>query len=172
MKSNIPTVVKPTLKQRIIALFKLNNTPHEIALGIAVGVFIAITPLYGFHTIMVVVAAFFIKRVNKFAILLGTNVSTTLTFPFITWAGYNIGRFIFGKSYPPLYWDTFKHFNYKQLLHLYFPLFIGSIVLGIILAVVVYFITRWLIIARKKLNPDGKKEGRMSIVNRLRKKHA
>jgi len=144
------TTVKLTLKQRIIALLKLNNTPHEIALGVAIGVFIAITPLYGLHTIMVVTAAFLIRRVNKLAILLGTNVSTTPTFPFITWAGYNLGRFILGNSYPLLHWPTFKHFNYKQILQLYFPLFIGSVILGLMLAVFFYFVTLWFIIARRK----------------------
>lgn len=152
------TTVKLILKQRIIALLKLNNTPHEIALGVAIGVFIAITPLYGFHTIMVIIAAFLIRRVNKLAILLGTNVSTTLTFPFITCAGYSIGRFILGDSYPPLHWSTFKHFNYKQLLHFYFPLFIESIVLGLILAVFFYFITLWFIIARNKSKLKQRKE--------------
>ncbi len=153
------TTVKLTPKQRIIALFKLNNTPHEIALGVAMGVFIAITPLYGLHTIMVVAAAFLIRRVNKVAILLGTNISTTPTFPFITWAGYAIGRFILGESYPPLQWSTFKHFNYKQLLNLYFPLFIGSVVLGLMLAVFFYFVTLWFIVARKKSKLKQPKKG-------------
>jgi hypothetical protein len=153
------TTVKLTLKQRIVALLKLNNTPHEIALGVAIGVFIAITPLYGFHTIMVITAAFLIRRVNKFAILLGTNVSTTPTFPFITWAGYSIGRFILGESYPPLQWSTFKHFNYKQLLHLYFPLFIGSVVLGLMLALFFYFATLWFITIRNKSKLEQRKNG-------------
>jgi len=145
------TRVTLTLKQRFFALLKLNNTPHEIALGVAIGAFIAITPLYGFHTIMVIAAALLIRRVNKFAILLGTNVSTMPTFPFITWAGYNIGRFIFRDSYPAYHWSTFKHFNYRQLLQLYLPLFIGSVVLGLLLAVCFYFVTLWFIIARKKM---------------------
>jgi len=142
--------VRLTLKQRIIALLKFNNTPREIALGVAIGVFIGITPLYGLHTIMVIAAAFLIRRVNKVAILLGTNISITPTFPFITWAGYSIGRFILSDTYPPLNWSTFKHFDYRQILHFYFPLFIGSIILGLILALFFYFATLWFITARRK----------------------
>ncbi len=144
---------KITLKQRIITLLKLNSTPHEISLGVAIGVFIAVTPLYGFHTIMVIIAAFLVRKVNKIAILLGTNISTTPTLPFITWAGYSIGRFMLGGNYPPLHWPVFKHFHYKDFLHLYFPLFIGSIVLGLGLAVLFYFLTLLFITkrnARKK----------------------
>ncbi|MEI6832099.1 MAG: DUF2062 domain-containing protein [Candidatus Omnitrophota bacterium] len=141
---------KLTLKERFLRLLRLNNSPPEIALGVAIGVFIAITPLYGFHTIMVIIAALLIRRVNKFAILLGTNISTTLTFPFITWGGYNIGRMVFGNNYPPLQWQTFKHFSYKTILNFYYPLFIGSLILGLALAVAFYFITFWFVMRRIK----------------------
>jgi len=141
---------KLTLKERFLRLLRLNNSPSEIALGVAIGVFIAITPLYGFHTIMVIIAALLIRRVNKFAILLGTNISTTLTFPFITWGGYNIGRMVFGNNYPPLKWQTFKHFSYKTILNFYYPLFIGSLIMGLALAVAFYFITFWFMMKRKK----------------------
>ncbi|MDD5166009.1 MAG: DUF2062 domain-containing protein [Candidatus Omnitrophica bacterium] len=133
--------VKPTLKQRIIGLLKLHSSPPEIALGIAIGVFIAILPVYGLHTILVIVAAFLVKRANKISIFLGTSISTVLTFPFITWGGYTIGRFMLGDHYPPLTWSFFRYFDYKKLLHFYYPLFVGSVVLALILAVIFYFIT-------------------------------
>jgi uncharacterized protein (TIGR03546 family) len=161
------TIEKPTLKQRIITLLKLNNTPGEIALGVAIGVFIAITPLYGFHTIMVIIAAFLIRRLNKIAILLGTNVSTTLTFPFITWAGYNIGRLILQEKYPPLDWSTFKHFDYRQILHLYYPLFIGSLILGLALAALFYFLTLWFITIRRRIKLKQKIDNKNSIKLRV-----
>ena len=152
------TKEKSTLKERFFRLLRLNNSPPEIALGVAVGVFIAITPLYGFHTIMVIIAAFLIKRTNKIAILLGTNVSTTLTFPFITWGGYNIGRKVLGNSYPSLQWQTFKHFSYKTILNFYYPLFIGSLIMGLILAAIFYLITFWFVMMRKK-----KQERRLKV---------
>jgi len=139
-----------TLKERIKRLLKLHSSPYEIALGVAIGVFIAILPLYGFHTIMVIIAAFLIRPANKIAILLGTNVSTVLTFPFITWGGYNIGRLVLGDHYPALQWQTFKIFSYKTLLHFYYPLFIGSVILGVLLAVVFYFMTFQFVIKWQK----------------------
>lgn len=161
------TIEKPALKQRLIALLKLNNTPGEIALGVAIGVFIAITPLYGFHTIMVIIAAFLIRRVNKIAILLGTNISTAPTFPFITWTGYTIGRLMLGKQYPALRWSTFKHFDYKQILHLYYPLFIGSLILGLTLAVLFYFLTLWFIAIRRMAKLKQKIDDKNSIKLRV-----
>jgi len=104
-------------------------------------VLIAILPLYGLHTAMVIIAAILIKRANKLAIFLGTSVSTTLTFPFITWAAYAIGRLIFANRYPPLRWAVFEYFNWREILRLYPPLFAGSVVLGLFLAVFFYFLT-------------------------------
>lgn len=151
------TKEKQTLKERFFRLLRLNSSPPEIAIGVAIGVFIAITPLYGFHTIMVIIAALLIRRVNKIAILLGTNISTTFTFPFITWGGYNIGRLVLGNNYPPLQWQTFKYFSYKTILHFYYPLFIGSVILGLALAVASYFITFWFIMRRKKAHESAPK---------------
>ena len=143
-----------SLKERIRKLLTLNSTPREIAFGVAIGVFIGITPLIGFHTVMVVLAALLIKRANKIAILLGTNISTTPTFPFITWAGYSIGNFVLGQRYPPLQWSTFAHLSFKAVCRairdIYFPLFIGSIILGLLLAVVFYYLTLWFIMRRKR----------------------
>jgi uncharacterized protein len=141
---------KPTLKERFLRLLRLNNSPPEIALGVAIGVFIAIMPLYGFHTILVIIAALLIKRANKIAILLGTNISTVITFPFITWGAYNIGRKLVGNNYPPLQWQTFKYFSYKTILHFYYPLFLGSMILGLVLAAAFYSITFWFVMMRKR----------------------
>jgi len=141
---------KLTLKERFFRLLKLNNSPPEIAIGVAIGVFIAILPVYGLHTILVIITALLIKRVNKIAILLGTSISTTLTFPFVTWGGYNLGRLILGNNYPPLQWQTFKHFSYKTILNFYYPLFIGSLIMALALAVVFYFIAFWFMQIRKK----------------------
>ncbi len=130
-------------KERGLALLKLNNTPREIALGVAIGAFIAITPLYGFHTLMVVIAALLVKRANKIAMLIGTNVSLPPTMPLITWAGYSIGRFMLGEKYPDFNWQAFRHFSYKEMLNFYWPLLIGSIVLGIVCGTIFYFLTLW-----------------------------
>lgn len=137
------------LKRLIVKLFKLNNTAPEIALGIAMGVFIAVLPVYGLHTVLVIIAALLVRRSNKIAILLGTNISLPPTVPFITWAGYEIGRFILGNRYPPLVWVDFKTFNLGKLAKLYLPLFLGSVVLGLICAIAFYFLTYFIVVKLK-----------------------
>lgn len=130
----------------LVKLLRLNNTPHEIALGIAIGVFIAILPLYGLHTVLVIIAAVLIRPANKIAILIGTNVSLPPTVATITWTSYDIGRFILkSHNYPPLVWADFKTITLQKIAKLYPPLFLGSVILGIACAVAFYFITYFIV---------------------------
>jgi len=140
----------------------MNNTPYDIALGTSIGIFIAILPLYGFHTLLVLIAAVLVRRANKIAILVGTNISLPPTLPFITWAGYEIGRFILGNKLPPLRWVDFKGITFQKILDFYPPLFIGSLVLGVMCALIFYFITFFVV--------KGFKE-RREHARRTRNKH-
>lgn len=136
------------IKSAVLKMLLDNHSPRQIALGVAIGAFIAILPLYGFHTILCVIAFFLVPGVNRLAILLGTNVSLPPTVATITWTAYDIGRFILVKrDYPPLSWEFFKHLNLETIKELYYPLFVGSIVLGLLTAIVLYYVT--LIIAEK-----------------------
>ena len=122
---------------------KAHNGPDDIALGAAIGVFIVILPLYGLHTVMCVGAALLIPRANKIGILLGTNISIPPTLAFITWWSYDIGRYLLAsRHYPPLSWEYIRHFSMARVGELYYPLFVGSVVLGLMGAVVVYLLTR------------------------------
>jgi uncharacterized protein (DUF2062 family) len=143
-------ISKKKIKELLSNLLKLNNTPPEIALGVSIGVMIAVMPLYGFHTILCVIFALLIPRANKIAILIGTNVSLPPTLPFITWAGYGLGRLILGDKYPPLNLSFFQGITFKKMLDFYYPLFIGSLVLGILLATMSYFLTLWFMKKRRK----------------------
>ena len=74
---------KKSVKETIVALvrfLKAHNDPHEIALGVAIGSFIAILPLYGLHTALCVIAAILIfesrytvLRPTEFGVLIRKN---------------------------------------------------------------------------------------------------
>lgn len=126
----------------LVKMFKVHHAPHEIALGVAIGSFIGILPLYGLHTVLCVVAALLIPRANKLAIFLGTNVSLPPTVPFITWVAYDIGRFLLADKYSPgLTWDYIRHFHISRISEFYYPLFVGSVALGLACAVVLFCVT-------------------------------
>ncbi|MDD2679307.1 MAG: DUF2062 domain-containing protein [Candidatus Omnitrophica bacterium] len=131
-----------TIKRVFIRLFKYNATPHGIALGVAIGVCIAVLPVYGLHTILMILAAILVRSTNKIAIFIGTNISLPPTLPFITWGGYELGRSILkNNNYPALSWSYFRHLNFHTLKDFYYPLFVGSFFMGLILAVLFYLVT-------------------------------
>lgn len=139
----------PSLMARFLNLWKSHNTPHEIALGMAIGVFIGITPFYGFHILTGLIAALAMKRVNKVAIFLGMGISLPPTIPLITWAGYSIGRKMLGSAYPPLHWDDFRHYSYADYSNFIYALLVGSFILGTVLSVLFYFLTLWFLKRQK-----------------------
>jgi uncharacterized protein (TIGR03546 family) len=147
-------------KKIIVKLFRLNNTPKEIALGMALGVFIGILPFYGFHTLLVLIVIALVRRANKIAVLAGTNISLPPTLPFITWTAYDIGRFVLQRGYPPLCWADFKNISLESIRYRFYPLFIGSLILGLMLAVLFYFLTYFIVKRIAEKRADAKRKQR------------
>ena len=133
--------MKFQFKEILVKLIHQHNSPHEIALGAGIGAFICCLPVYGLHTVLVILAAIIVRPANKIAIFLGTNLSLPITLPFITWAGYEIGRFILRGDLPPLNWEFFKQLTFNKIAIFYWPLFLGSLVLGVFCGFVVYGVT-------------------------------
>ena len=57
-----------------IKILHIDDSPHKISLGLAIGLFIAWTPLLGLH-ILLVIALTMLLRANKFAALVSVWVS-------------------------------------------------------------------------------------------------
>jgi uncharacterized protein len=148
--------LKFKFKKILVKLIRQHNSPQEVALGAGIGAFISVLPVYGLHTVLVVLAAIIVRPANKIAMFLGTNLSLPPTIPFITWAGYEIGRFILNKNLPPLDWGFFKNLTFHKIASFYKPLFLGSVVLGFFCAIIVYgltFLVVKLLKARKPHEP-------------------
>jgi len=132
--------LKFKFKRIAVRLLRMHNSPREIALGVAIGVFIGILPVYGLHTVLVIIAAILVRSANKIAMFLGTSISLPPTIPPITWAGYEIGRHILNKGFEPLSWSVFKNITFQKICYYYQPLFLGSVILGVICAAIFYLV--------------------------------
>ncbi len=75
------------MRKRIL---RISATPHKVALGFAVGIFLACSPLLGVHIILAIVFSW-ILRGNFAAAIIGTVFSNPLTFLFIVMVDYKIG---------------------------------------------------------------------------------
>ena len=133
---------KEVWKERFKKILSLDSTPREIAMSLAVGVFISITPFFGIHTPMAIAAAF-IFRLNKLACITGAWFNTPLTIVPLLLLSHKIGQMLLG-SYP-------CHFNVKGLEWSMLKkhaaeIILGSSIIGFLLAVATYFICYWAIV--------------------------
>jgi len=123
---------------------KLEGDPHFVAMGLAIGVFISITPTIPFHTVLAVSLAILLRG-SKAAAALGVWFSNPVTAPIFYWGSYKLGMFILGNRAP---FDV-KYESILELLDLGMDVTIamiaGGIILGILPGIASYFITRKII---------------------------
>ena len=74
------------------------DKPKKKALSIALGVFIGLSPFWGFHTILVIFLAIFLK-LNKAIAFTFSNVSLPPFIPFVLYASSKMGQFVLGIEY-------------------------------------------------------------------------
>lgn len=77
------------IRKRIL---RISATPHKVALGFAIGIFLACSPLFGMHIILAIFFSW-VLRANIAAAIIGTVFSNPLTFLLIVMADYKIGYF-------------------------------------------------------------------------------
>jgi uncharacterized protein (DUF2062 family) len=120
---------------------KLDGDPHYVAMGMAIGVFIGVTPTMPFHTVLAVGLAF-IFRGSKAAAALGVWCSNPLTAPIFYVGSYKVGIYLLGNRVP----FNLKYESLLELAHLginvTIALIAGGILLGILPGVASYFVTR------------------------------
>jgi uncharacterized protein (DUF2062 family) len=120
---------------------KLDGDPHYVAMGMAIGVFIGVTPTMPFHTVLAVGLAL-ILRGSKAAAVLGVWFSNPFTAPIFYVGSYKVGIYLLGNRAP-------FNLKYESLLELInlgkevtLAMIAGGILLGIFPGIASYFITR------------------------------
>lgn len=114
------------LKDYIIRLSKKGLSPNEIAFGIALGTFVGCIPVIGTHTIIAIGLAHLL-RLNVLIVLLGTQISNPISFPFQIFISAELGSLILNGSFLEIKFS--REINY--LSHYLWPIFVGSLALGI-----------------------------------------
>lgn len=76
-------------------LLRHKDSPHSIAAGAAIGIFVGMLPIYGFQMITAVAVAA-VARVNKVAAALPAWITNPLTIPPFLYFQYRLGRFVVG----------------------------------------------------------------------------
>jgi uncharacterized protein (DUF2062 family) len=152
--SRIGKYIVELLRNWMRRLTQIRDTPHAIAGGVAIGFVFGFTPLFGFKTLIAVLLAW-IFRCSKLSAALAVTFHDILLpiLPAIVVWQYKIGFFILSHPHrlPPkfkfknLYLEnffTFKNMHdlWLKVLHDLWPTFLGSLLLAVPLAVVLYFL--------------------------------
>ena len=132
------------VKLMVVRFVRLRGLPDEIAKGVALGIFIGMTPTFGVQMAIALFFAYLLKE-NRLAAILGVWVTNPVTAPVIYAIEYEMGRILLGMpraSLPSeLSWNAYFDLGWNIM----YPLWVGGIVAGIILGALSYFITLWLV---------------------------
>ncbi len=127
-------------KLNLIRLLRLQEPSDAVARGLALGLFIGMTPTFGIQMFLALVFAVLLRQ-NKIAAVIGVWNTNPLTAPFIYGLEYEVGRTLLGWSHPAVRVE----FAYVALQDLGWqvlaPLCLGSIVVGIPVALIGYSLT-------------------------------
>jgi len=126
-------------KERVI---RLAGEPHAIALGVAIGVGIAFTPFLGFHILIGLPIAYFVGG-NLIATAIGTAFANPLTLPFIWASSYRLGRMMLGAPHVRGEEDITHGLaakSFDAVWPILKPMIVGSVPLGLVAAVIAYFV--------------------------------
>lgn len=155
------------VKNFLVKIGTLGGSEHYIAMGVATGVFIAVTPTIPFHTAFAIALAFLLNGSKKAAII-SVWFSNPVTIPFFYAGAYYIGVKALGLNHSNIQLiydllhtlesdiglgqkiDAIAHFL-KAELPVFYAMMVGGVILGLPPALGSYFLTKsWLKKYRKK----------------------
>lgn len=131
-------------KLMLVRFSRLRGLPDEIAKGVALGIFVGMTPTFGIQ-MGIALALAYLFRQNRLAAVLGVWITNPLTAPVIYAVEYELGRLLLGlprfglpkelsfQAYAELGWNIMA------------PLWVGGILGGVLLGALAYFVTLRLI---------------------------
>lgn len=149
----------------VLRMVRLRASPHRIALGCALGVFAAVTPLLGIQMLLAVVLALALRASVRAAVL-GTFVGNPVSWPVIWGATYAAGCALLGRQVLLPAGDIERQMSTISeaireatperidaaavaLLPVLTPMLTGSLLVGLITAVISYYILRRAVAASK-----------------------
>ena len=114
-------------------------SPYAISSGFACGSMVSFTPLLGLHFILAVIFAYIIRG-NFIAALIGTVVGNPLTFPLIWGVIYKIGTYVTTIKHVKLNQEINFDMIINQTYEIFFPMFVGGIIIAPMVWIITYFI--------------------------------
>ena len=144
----------------------LYGDPHYVALGLAIGVFVGVTPTIPFHTVLALSLAMMCNA-SKPAALIGVWVSNPFTVLFLYVFNYKVGHFFFENSSRAINFiqilldhlegdgtlaeklQFFTQFMQRQI-RTFAIMNVGGLLMGIPAGAVTYIVSKWLLLKKNR----------------------
>ena len=137
--------LRRVLRYHWLKFRRLQENPRKIAGGMALGVFIGITPTIPFHTVAALSLAALL-RVSPVTAFIGIQIGNPLTIVPLYVAAYKVGQFLLYRGKPLVFPETF---SFKAWICVLWQggvaLQVGGLILAIPPAIVAYFLTLWIV---------------------------
>lgn len=138
------------LQEHSLKLLAIRDTPAAIAGGVAIGIFLGFTPLFGLKTLLAIFIAW-LTRSNIIAAVVATTLHDLLLplMPVIFVWEYKVGYWLLNDEWPGrmarlhLHWNEWL--NWTTFLTVGKPLLVGSVFCGVPVAMVTFFVTRGIV---------------------------
>ncbi len=139
-------------------------SPDPLARAWLIGIPITMIPFLPGQSVIAGVLSFIFRANIMLAVALQFIVSNPFTAPIHLPACYIVGTLVLNRSFSKA-WESAQQFNWAAILehpfkaaqHIVIPLYLGSIILGLVIGIIGYFvILAWgnRIVARKRLKSD------------------
>jgi uncharacterized protein len=126
-----------------LKFLRLQEDPRKIAWGMALGVFIGITPTFPFHTVAALSLAALL-RISPVTAFIGIQIGNPLTVGPIYVTAYKLGQFLLYRGRPLVFPETFSIEAWLNVLWQGgLALQVGGVIIALPPAVAAYFLTLW-----------------------------
>ena len=137
--------LRRVLRYHWLKFRRLQEDPRKIAGGMALGVFVGITPTIPFHTVAVLFLAALL-RVSPVTAFIGIQIGNPLTMVPIYIVAYKVGQFLLYRGQPLVFPETF---SFKAWIAVLWQggvaLQVGGVIIAIPPAIAAYFLTLWIV---------------------------
>jgi len=149
--------LKNFLVHRVLSL---DDTPHRIALGMAIGMFVTWTPTIGIQMALTI-GICFLFRANKLVGVPLVWISNPFTLVPVYYPNYWVGCLILGKKpdawsviekafmFDGSWWDKTVNW-FSSIMQIFWELWVGSIIVGAFLGIITYFVIYWMVVEYRK----------------------
>ena len=157
MNSGTSIAARCSLRALLRRILSLGDTPHAVALGTTIGVFLACTPTFGIRVLLVLLIALATRRwfyFNRPAALMATCLSNPVTTVPLYYFNYRLGTlFIEGQATRGDFARVLEYQGFHEwwnaaawlFVDVGTPLLLGSLMIATIAAALTYPTVRWLL---------------------------